>query len=100
MHTNFINKPFYNSVIQYLNAIYIEYMIELNEPRKYNWTIKYQNADDAENIIVGKCYDFIPHKGELIIEENKIYAVINILYDFDESVILISLRYVNDVNKQ
>jgi len=55
---------------------------------------------NLENIIVGKCYDFIPHKGELIIEENKIYAVINILYDFDEAVILISVRYVNDVNKQ
>lgn len=71
-------------------------MIFLDEPNKYNWTIKYQVLENQSltTIIEGIHYDFIPNKGDVIVLENNLYIVGTILYDFDENIILISLNKI------
>jgi len=65
----------------------------LNEPRQFNWTIRYEESQLDKTMIIaeGKCYDFIPRISDRVIFDEIEYVVSGIVYDFDESVILVEL---------
>ena len=68
-------------------------MIELNDLNKFNWVIKYITLKDQTlNILVdGNKFDFIPSEGDFIKIDNHNYKVIMRTFDFDKSIIWISL---------
>lgn len=79
-------------------------MITLNEANKYNWKIKYvdfgkDDENDEKVLAIGKVFDFIPKRGEIVVINNKVYNVIGPIYDFDNEVILISLKYAKNVHE-
>ena len=73
-------------------------MVNFDEPNKFNWTIKYcyLNNDGLTTIAEGKYYDFIPQMQSAIILENINYVVSKIIYDFDNSAIIVCIAKLND----
>lgn len=76
-------------------------MIELNETNKFNWVIKYitLREQNLEILIDGNKFDFIPVEGDFIKIDKHNYKVIMRTFDFDNSIIWISLYEEQNKNQ-
>lgn len=69
-------------------------MLKLDEPLKHNWTIKYSVLTLQEEFLTlaeGNVFDFIPNVGDNVRIDNITYKVVLRTFDFDNSIIWLSL---------
>ena len=68
-------------------------IIKLDEVAKFKWIIKYTILVQDEFVILaeGPIFDFIPNENDYIRINEKTYKVLMKTFDFDHSVIWISL---------